>query len=176
MDDSIPSEVKQIIREQVEKFPSDTERAVREAEKLIHKMASPKFSEFVDVLVRHCIMELAYDERHKINTKIKSLGGYYDTKPKVNLGSVPSVGAAYESVYNYCIGGSILGELTGAELEDLESAERGKAKGHIFNAELLKWLRSSGVRGDKKVKEVISENKLKIAFARILRNTQGGAA
>jgi hypothetical protein len=167
-----PESVIVIAKDAAKKFPSNIEGAVDLAEKQIRKL--PDFEEMVDQLVRNTIQDLIYDLRHRSNTKTKNDAGYYTAEQKVSKTS-EITDTIYNSVYSYCIGGTVLGEILGADLPTIADNERQIAAGHDFNASLCSKL-STLVPEDKKVREALPEQKLKKIFNSIYRKTQAEAA
>lgn len=167
-----PSELVEVIERVAQQYSGDIPAAVEQAEKEIVKL--PCYKQTVTMLVRRAIMELIYGARHKTNVAIKRDTGYYEetAKQKVGLDETGVINRVYKSVYDYCIGAKTLGYLTGKELPELASKERNQASGHLFNAALLDWLQSQGVTGDKKVREVVGERKLRATFDRLYKELQ----
>lgn len=112
------------------------------------------FEEVQDNLVNNAIQDLVYDARHRINVKLKKeSGGYLSSatdKTKTGRAAVEKVAA---TIFDYCIAGTTLGELTGDMLFEVEKKERAIAAGHNFNANLCKRLQVFNL-GEKKVKEL----------------------
>lgn len=167
-----PESFLDIIETTVKEYPSDIDRATEEAEKKIR--ALPEFAGFVDALVRSAVRELVYDQRHIVNVRTKKQAGYYGGQTKLNR-SANGVLAAYESVYQYHIAGTVLGEILGEDLSDIAANERAIASGHTFNADLCEWLAGLVPEG-KKVHQAITEKKLRKEFNRIYERVHGSAA
>ena len=166
----IPESVKAVVQQACEQHPEDISAAVDTAEQLVH--ALPEYKSIVRGLIRNCIQELVYDARHVANVATKRNGGYYGGPGKVMVGKSESVQQVYQSVYAYYIAGTTLGELLGKDIPSVREHERSIANGHLFNVRLLEWLESQGVRGDKKVREVVPEKKLRIHFDRLYKEVQ----
>lgn len=167
-----PKEVLQIVDEETAANASDIEAATQAAEERMK--ALPGYKALINSLVRKAIRGLVYAARHKTNVQLKRDVGYYDRVPTVAAAN-QAVGQVYSSVYDYRIGGTILGELTGSQLEPLARKEEEQAAGHRFNCELMRWLRSQGVTHDKKVKDVVPEVRLRANFNRILKEVKEAA-
>jgi hypothetical protein len=163
----------EIVKAAAEHHPGDIPSAVDEAEMAIRDL--PDFEALISALLRSAIQELVYDARHALNTRIKRDAGYYGGPAKVN-GTSDGVQKVYESVYRYCIGSTTLGELKGEDIPEIVEGEKAKAQGHQFNAELLEWLEAQGVKGEKRVREVVPEKKLRKNFDRIYEAVMSSAA
>lgn len=142
--------------------PTDVNAATDAALAVIQ--ALPEFGQLVGLLVREAVQGEIYAARHRTNVQIKREQGLYGQPPKVVVGRSADIDRIYESVYNVRIGGTVLGELTGDAIPALRAGELASAAGHQYNAALLAWLESQGVRGDKRVRDVVSEKRLKKAM------------
>lgn len=170
-----PEQVLDIVREETEANGSDIAQAAKNA--VVRVSTLPDYKAIVENLIYQAIRDLVYDTRHALNVRMKRESGYYDSRTmKVNSGSAEGVQEACRSVYSYYVGGTMLGDITGEQLEGLASHEDEIAKGHEFNARLLRWLSDQGVTGVKKVREVVPEKKLQLNFRRIWSQVQKGAA
>lgn len=138
--------------------------------------ALPEYGDLVNLLVYNAVQQEIYTARHRTTTQIKREQGLYGQPAKVVVGRSADVDRIYESVYNIRIGGTILGELTGDAIPGLRAGELASASGHQLNAAILSWLESQGVRGDKKVRDVVSEKRLKAAYQRLSQELRGGQA
>lgn len=171
---SMPEHVMRLIQESVTKHGSDIAKAIDVAERRIRSL--PDYGEIVDSLIHRCVQELVYTARGSLTNRLKNQLGGYDQEAKVVVGESESVNGVYRSVYTHFIGGTMLGEITGDDIDALMESETAKAKGHQFNAALLKWLQAQGVIGDKRVRDVVPESRLKKQYTRLLRQIQGKEA
>lgn len=167
-----PQNVLRVVEKAVEKHPTDIEAAVTQAERAVRKL--DEFSELVDTLVRHAIQELVYDCRHHMNVATKNQNGEYDNPAKVTSAASSAVQRAADSVYLFKIAGTILGDLTGKELPVVAANETAVASGHAFNAWICNKL-SPLVPEDKRVRDAVSEKKLRSIFQQAQEETQGEA-
>lgn len=167
----IPEPVIRTVERIASQHPNDILTAVEESVAEVKRL--PDYKKYVNDLVRDAIQDQVYACRHASNVSMKKQNGEYGGQHKVNGASV-AVERIYESHYNYRIAGKTLGEIIGNEIESLIETEQAIASGHKFNAALLCWVRSQGVSGDKKVKDVVSERKLAANFDRIRKEAQGG--
>ncbi len=165
-----PESVLELVQRNVEKFPDDIPAAVSATEKGIRKL--PEYKTLEELFLYNYAQNLVYTARHRICTQMKRNVNHYGKPAKVGL--TEEVEKVYRSIYLYFIGGTILGEIKGNDIPNLAANERAIAAGHTFHAELLEWLGDQGVVGDKRVKDVVPERKLKLNFDRIYRETTGG--
>ena len=77
-------------------------------------------------------------------------------------------------VYNYRIGGTLLGLVFGKDLLGIAEHERAIAEGHTFNARLAEALNPI-VPANKRVKDAVAEKRLQMIFRQI-RETHTPAA
>ena len=152
--------------------PTSIEAAVAEA-KAYARLAS-NYAEFVEQLIDGSIQELVYDARHKVNVSIKRQAGHYG-KPALVEGCTGAISDAYRSVYDYFVGGCILGNLMGRELSTLASSERAKAGGHLFNAQLLSELTALVPEGER-VRDAVTEPRLRAMFKKVHGEVQAHEA
>ncbi len=158
-----PEEVLSVVKEANANNPS-AEDAVEEALGGVKALSS--YDDFVGTLVESAVQNLVYDGRHYTNTQIKNQAGAYNTTPKTVVGDSPAVKRAEISVYLYAIAGTSLGDVLGKDLLDIATHEDNKAEGHVFNSRLLRRL-SNVVPTNKKVKNAISQKKLKALFSEL---------
>jgi hypothetical protein len=169
-----PEDVHDLIAQAVAEHPNDIPAAVEEAERRLR--ALPDFADLVAQLITQAVQDLVYQRRGMLNVALRREAGDYDTKPRTKLADSPDTLAVWDNVYNYFIDGRTLGDLRGNELQDIEASERNVARGHEFNAELCRWLREQGVVDDRRVKDVVSERKLRTAFRRLRKAVFGEQA
>ncbi len=141
--------------------PDDIPKAVAQAEKAIRRF--PDFDEMIDSLVSQAITDLIYDARHTISKRMRNAAGDYAPDAKVVVGKSAAVQAAARSVYDYCIGGTTLGMLTGEQLRAVADSEEAIANGHLVNVRLARKL-ASIVPLKKTVREVVKEARLQKIF------------
>lgn len=170
----LPRHVLQAATDAAAAHPTDPDAATDQALKAVRRM--PDFNEFVESLVRRAIQDAVYAARHAHNVRVKRQQGVYGPPPAVLPSAADDVARAYESVYSYRIGGTVLGDLTGDQLPVVAAAEIERSKGHQFNAALVEWLRSQGVTGDRRVRDVVAEKKLEQNFRRIHKRVFPDAA
>ncbi len=156
-----PESILQIAREAAQRNGDDVSTAVDEAVTLIK--ATPEFEHLLEKMIRVAVSDMVYKARHQSNKIIKKEAGQYGGEPRVKTAGHSAVQASYTSVYNYYLGGKTLGNLLGAELEQLARAEAAVAEGHMFNVNLLRRL-SAMVPKDKLVRESVGEKKLRVLF------------
>lgn len=169
-----PNSVVNAVETATEKHPNDIPAAVEMAVIKIKQL--PEYNDLVDRLVTNAVRDMIYDVRHVANVRMKRQTGYYGKPAKVKPGDTPTVNLVYESVYNYHIAGTTLGELKGADLPALRESEHAIAEGHRFNSELLAWLVDQKIPEDKKVCEAVPAKRLKLHFDRIYRKVKETAA
>lgn len=157
MEMNYPESVLKLAAEMAEKYANDINQATAEAERAVRNM--PEFGELVAVLVRSAVRGLIYQARHTANVRLRQEAGGYGAAAKVNLAGSEAVGRACESWLVYCIGGTTLGMLKGADLKATAESERSIASGHLFNARLCEAL-AQIVPDDKQVIEVLTEKRL----------------
>jgi len=160
-----PKEVLGIVRKANLNHPSYPTEATAEALKGVKRLSS--FEELVDTLIEHAVHDLVCDDRHSINTSIKRQSGVYYQTPKTVVGNSDAVMRAAFSVYSYRIAGTSLGEVLGKDLIDIAVNQDNKADGHVFNSMLMRRL-SSIVPDKQKVKNAITQKKLKALFAELM--------
>jgi hypothetical protein len=168
---TVPESVRKIADDAARDHLLDIEAAVAQVERNVREL--PNFDQIVTNLLKVAIHDLVYDARHKFNVQMKRDTGRYGGPPTVRVGESDGVGRAFASVYDYCIAGTVLGDIIGSRIDELAEHEDNLANGHKFNAAVLRWLKSKGVKGDKRVREVVSEGQLRNAFDRIQKEVKG---
>lgn len=166
-----PKSVLNIAKIAADRFPNDIPQAVEEAEQAIRDL--PEFDSLVSQLIHSAIQGLVYECRHRSNVELKKQAGLYGGPPKVNPTGSEAVARVYKSCYDYCIASTTLGELRGKDLSKIRDNELEVANGHLFNVALLEWLESRGVKGEKRVRDVVPEKVLRSNFERIRKEVQG---
>lgn len=147
---SDPDAMNRIVAEAAAKYPSDINKAVVEAERRIRRDVA---SDELKKLVRHSIQERIYDWRHDQNERFKAAG--------------EGNGKATEAeVYNYFIGGMVIGNVTGKMLSELAASEQEKANGHALNAAVCRKF-AGVVPETKMLKRCVSAAELHEAFQTI---------
>lgn len=152
-----------VIREKTNRYGSDIAKAVEESEKALRKL--PEFESQIEAMVTNAIRDLVYDERHVINVKLKRESGRYNNESTMK-GLDPSIVKVHQSLYEYFIAGTTLGDLYGKQLSQIADNENAIAEGHQFNAGLCNWLRKV-VPDEKQVKQVVSEKQLRNIFSKV---------
>lgn len=145
--DSDPNAMNRIVAETAAKYPLDIEKAVIEAERRIRQDVT---SDELKKLVRHSIQERIYDWRHDQNERFKA----------ASAGNGKSTTA---EVYNYFIGGMVIGNVTGKMLSELAASEQEKANGHALNAAVCRKF-ADIVPDNKMLKRCVSAADLQEAF------------
>lgn len=169
----LPKSVYEAVASAEAKNPGDPPAAIEAAKKLIRSL--PEFPDLAAEFFHRTVQELVYAQRHRIAGDIKRAAGGYGQPSKVAADS-PAIRGVYESVYQYRMGGTVLGDIMGENLADIAEGEEEKARGHQFNARLARYCIDQGVKDGQSVREVIPEKKLRMAFDRIQKETQGKAA
>jgi len=159
-----PEEMIKIVKDANANNPSKPEDATAAALLGITRMSS--YDDLVVMLVEQAVKNLIFDERHLINVRIKYQAGAYNTKTKTVVGDSSAVMRAEISAYLYNVAGTSLGEVLGKDLLDIADIEDNRAEGHVFNSRLLRRL-SDVVPDDKKVKNAITDKKLKALFSEL---------
>lgn len=161
----MPEIVLTIVQEETEANLNNISEATGKAEERIR--ALPEFNgQIVNSLITDQVRELVYRARHDLATETKRQAGYYGGPAKINRAS-PSVNGVYHRAYlNYCIGGKTLGDILGKELEAIIVGEKERSNGHLFNSELAAWCKAQGVGDEQRVRDKISEKKIKGFFER----------
>ena len=155
-------ELLKLVTEEVNANPDNIEVAV---DNVIRKGSRRQaWQDWTADLIRKGVLQLVHDRRHCLNVTMRNANGEYGGPAKVTIGKATS--RIMAGVYSYLIAGKTLGMVTGDELPDIAASEAARADGHQFNARLcLKLARL--VKGDKTVKECVSEVKLKALFEKI---------
>lgn len=166
----MPEEVVQIITQSALEHPNDVDSAVMEAEASLRSLDS--FPQLVNLLVRKAVRELVHQTRANSNKTVKKQSGYWQAQGNTRVVEVGSstVVDVYGSVFDtYFLGGMCLGDLTGFMLDKLIIKSQEIAEGHVFNARLCSWLKSKGVQGDVRVRDVVNESDLRTNFRRLMQ-------
>ena len=156
---SIPKAALDVVRVAIQNHPDSIDDCLVEADKNIRQLSC--YSEFVEELVTNAIRELVYDERHRINWKIRA--GTYKCTPKVLMGDSEGIAEVHWNEYSFCIAGRSLGSILGSELEDIALTEESQARGHTANATLCRNLMKL-VRPNQTVREAVKLPVLKKLF------------
>ena len=159
---TVPEAVREVAEKMARKYPENADKAVKETERRVK--ALPEFKTFVDDLVRSGLAHIVWNVRHVSNVQMRRDNGGYGTESKV--GVTDETSKAFQSVYDYFIGGRVLGMLKGEDLSDIAAGEESRAEGHAFNGRLLRALQSM-VPADQTVKDAVPERKLKQLFKRL---------
>jgi hypothetical protein len=157
-----------IVRQAVADHPKP-EDAQQAAEQKIRRL--PHFRDLLQELVKTAVLDLVHRERSAVNRSLRTQAGQFGQPAKVVVGASQAVCRAYQSYYNYFVGGSMLGMIKGEHLLGLAEQERALAAGHIFNARLLEEL-GAIVPAGREVQQVVSERRLKNMFERLKQETQ----
>ena len=114
-------------------------------------------------MVTAAVKELIYDARHIRNLAIsKSITRpKEETRQKVQITS--KVIEAANSIYNYSIGGRLLGVMTGDEVLESMDEQRALATGQLTTFYFLQVI-SVKVTGDRVVRETLTERQLENAL------------
>ncbi len=154
-----------IIAEAAEAHRDEIDKAVDRAEKALAKQ--PGWQAYRKSLVRSAIRHLVYDYRHRENVHQRRDAGEYGPAAKVTRGAASAEVARQKSLYEYFVGGKMLGSTTGEELEALAASESEKAAGYAFNARLCEAL-AKVVPKQKTVREAVTERKLHALWRRAM--------
>ncbi len=160
----IPAAITAVVREATALHIADVGKATQAAIEAVR--ALPEFKQLRDVLIDHAVQTLVYQARGTLTSAVAAQAAYTGP-PKVNVGNSAAVNRVAASVYNHAIGGTRLGDLTGTELASIAETEEEIARGHQFNAALCRWCRDQGVKDNQRVRDVISEQKLRAAYNRL---------
>jgi hypothetical protein len=155
----IPPTVIQAARDAEARFPSDLDAATDAA--VVAVQAHPDYPTFVDTLVRERVRDIVHQVRHEKNKQIKRELKQYGQPAKVDFSKSVVVQESAQSVYDYRLGGTLLGDLTGDGLSRVIESEAAAARGHQFHVALGRWLQKRGVTGDKRVRDVVPETVLR---------------
>lgn len=165
----LPPEIREAVRKAEEKHPGDVGKAKSAAIKAVR--ALPLCEEWVQLLVDSAIESALYEARHARAVAMRRQEAFYGRPGKVNAASSAAVERVYESVYQYRIGGTVLGDLTGERLPEIIAREGEAAATHTFHARLLTWVQEQGIGDEQAVRDVIPEKKLADAFERLKKAT-----
>ena len=164
-----PDWFRKIVDEETISNESDTRRAIRNAERRIS--SHEDYQTLLNRLLTTALEAEVGRRRQLINRTIRYKATTNPNLPEVKNLS-PVLNAVCKSVYNYCIGGTTLGELQGKDLKRLAMTEHKTAKTHSFHRDLLLWL--SEVVGEfQTVKEAVTEQQLAQEFRRRYREATG---
>lgn len=184
----LPQEFYDIITACTEKWADDSRKAAKLAWRRVKKLEN--YQELVDQLVRDAIQQKVNDMRHTI--KYEQLRVIRDPanddgrkKEPVNRDNIPSPkvvvgrGKAAASVarqaYDLMFAGKTLGNIFRHELDGIATSERNKSNGHMKNAALAEALQSM-VPDNKKVRDAVSERKLRTVIRRVYGRLEIDAA
>lgn len=154
-----PERVTAICKDMAQKHGSDIDKAVASAEAAIRKL--PDFDDFVHMLITLAIRELICDARHHENLRTrKAMGSDVERcLPKTTVGTSKGVIRASQSIYNYNIGGTMLGMMTAADVESAMNTQHAISNGHRVNYLMLKAIYGKVPEG-KIVKQVFTQKQL----------------
>ncbi len=152
----------EIVNQEVDAAPDSVEITIDQV--IARAKRETVFGQWSDDLIRKGVANLVYGVRHERNVVMRQQNGDYGTAAKVTAGEATA--RVVRSVYQYMIAGKSLGSVTGEELPDIADAESARAGGHEFNARLCRQLAKS-VKGEKTVRECVSETKLKRIFGAV---------
>lgn len=161
--------VHEAIRVTEEKHKDDIPMAVKKSMILIKSL--PNYEEIVEALLHQAVQTLVYHYRHQRSRVIKKAAGKYGGPQKVSQID-ESISRIYQEVYEYRIGGTMLGKLYGHELAPLAETEGSLASGHLFNQELLNRLDRITPK-EKMVEEAVPARKLRSMFQDVYRKYHG---
>lgn len=166
--------VREIAQEEVERNLSDIATAITRTLKRIKGLSN--YHEIVELLLYISVQEVVYDIRHALGVIAKRQANCYGSGPSIlpTAEALKNVGSIYRSVFDIPIDGTVLGDLTGNDLDRLIERERAMENGHRFNRELLTYLRRDvGVKDEQRVRDTIEEKVLRKRFDRIYRKVFG---
>lgn len=109
-----------------------------------------------------------WDGRHEANRLLKK-ETFEHPKQKVFIISSAGCRRVERTWLNFSVGGKTLGDVRGDELHDIGLEEMKKSREHKFNAQLVFALEKI-VPSSKKVRQVLSEKKLRNLALRIQRD------
>ena len=165
----MPEELLAVARESAEKY-GDVKDAISAALRRIKNL--PNISALMDKVLYQCVQDLVYEARCVINRrkKVNLNPNNVNTSGRslVPVGDSEYVMKVCDSMYSYHIGGRLLGDLYGKDIDGLILQEGKIAAGHMVNRDLLKWIKSRGVGKDERVRDKISDKALTNAFRRLL--------
>lgn len=172
----IPQEVRSCIEDIVLNVGKllNAEKQVEMAEDKVRKL--PDFKQHVEALVSAAIRQTVYDVRHEDNRRIKYDAGVYNRPAKVNPGTSTVVNRTYRSVFDYHIMGVVLGNILGGELDRIIQTHGEIAEGHLKLVRIAEWLKTQRIPANKRVRDVVSEKKLRAQFVRIFGKGAENAA
>lgn len=133
----LPDSVIEVCTAAARLFPGDAAKAKVHAINAVK--ALPEYKRLVDTLVNQAIETCVSDIRHRDNVARRRQNGFYGQAAKVT-GVSPGVAEAYLNLFNYSVDGRRLGDIRGNELPELAASQERMARGHLFNATLLRRL------------------------------------
>ena len=156
-----PESMTAIINAEADRYPSDIERAVKQALTKVKKLT--EYQSLINDLVAWAVRDLIHQRRHVVNRAMRKASGMYGSPEDMTAAGHEIVREVFDNLYDYPIGGTALGELTGEDL--LAEAESLKAKmsGIQWNVSLCEALIPI-VPASKKVKQAVSLKKLKVIW------------
>ena len=136
------------------------------------------FEDFAQRLIDGMIQEAVYDERHRINYKpprnVKEYGLPSPVAGKQHKMANRMLNEAFVGGYSHYIAGTTLGNITGDQIDGIVASEEAISATHHGLANVLRWCKSRGVVGEKRVRDVIKERDLRRNFERILAAARKG--
>ena len=167
----IPSDVYRVIKGAVAAHLSDIDRSVEVAHEEITNL--PGYKLLAQNLMLDLVRRLVHEERHNLANAQRHESGFY---AKNTAKVVASQSAIYRQVakqgnrerfLNYPMGGKVLGDLTGKDLDRVAKAEGQAMKGHEFNMRLAQYFREDGIGDNEKVRNRYKESSVEEIFAAI---------
>lgn len=165
-------EVGQIIRDSAATYKESIDTAVFEAVRQLQRL--PCYPDLIDELVERGVRDMVCNARHTVNVAMKREAREYGGAAKVNVGNSRAVASVAESLYDYRIGGAVLGSLGRERLLELAVQSQNAADGHLFNASLCNRL--AAMVKDRTVREAVPQNKLRSIFRELQARVSGRAA
>lgn len=156
-----------IARRAHESNPNDVSAAATQALAELQKL--PDWQTLTTDLIVNAVRGLVHQARQQSNVQIRRDAGYYGQSAKV-LATSETLTQIATSVYDYCLGGRTLGNLTGAELPAIAAHEEAAAAGHGFNASLCRWLQGIVPAGET-VKQAVPEARIREVFQRLRKQS-----
>lgn len=163
-----PESMLAVIKAATQRHGNDVAAAAAEAEAEVRKL--PEYASLAELLVSAAVRDAVYAARHKINVAIKR--DSWTGPAKVVVGLSTGVEQAMTSCFSYCIGGRLLGDLTGFDLPKIAQLSQSQADGHLFNVRLVQWLQANGVAEGRRVRDCVTESRLRQAFANLGKMAQ----
>jgi hypothetical protein len=171
----LPKSVTAIVNEETMTNPSNIEEAVSQSKARISQL--PEYAELVDRFITDAIRTYVYQVRHASNQEMKRQAGHYGKPSKVNRIST-AINEVYKKSYldTYFVNSMALGDVQGKDLDAIADTARERASGYVFQAQLMEWLRSKGVVGDKRVRDVVTSKQVEAYFKKNQRKIDSEAA